>query len=90
MKPIYRCEYCDFTGTEEEVQKHEEECVKNYNKKGCLTCKHCSTDGLKTVKCKEGVEIPEGKYITGCSNHEVGEIEVIGFMRGFADVFKGV
>ena len=31
MKPIYRCEYCDFTGIEEDVMKHEEACNKNYN-----------------------------------------------------------
>ena len=33
MKPIYRCEYCDFTGIEEDVLKHEETCNKNYNLK---------------------------------------------------------
>lgn len=89
MKPIYRCEYCDFTGIAEEVQKHEEECIKNYNLKGCYTCKHCSTDGFKTVKCKQDIELPEGKYMKkGCSKHEVGEMEVIGFMGAFMDVFK--
>lgn len=89
MKPIYRCEYCDFTGTEEEVLKHEEDCAKNYHLKGCYTCKHCSTDGFKTVKCKSGTEIPEGKYVKGCPNHEVGEMEVIGFMGAFMNVFRG-
>ena len=89
MRAIYRCEYCDFTGVEEEVQKHEEKCYKNYNLKGCLTCKHCSTDGLKTVKCKQGTEIPEGQYFEkGCPNHEVGDIEVTGFMSMFGDFFK--
>ena len=37
MKAIYRCEYCDVTGTEEEIREHEEGCFKNYNKKSCLT-----------------------------------------------------
>jgi hypothetical protein len=88
MKPIYRCEYCDVTGTEEEIREHEENCVKNYNKKGCLTCKHCSTDGLKTVKCKKSIEIPEGKMIEKCIMYEVGDIEVIGFMGAIKDLFK--
>lgn len=88
MKPIYRCEYCDVTGTEEEVQKHEEECIKNYNKKSCYTCKHCNTDGLKKVECKKGKEIPEGKYFERCPMHEVGEPEITGIMSMFTDLFK--
>lgn len=88
MKQIYRCEYCDVTGTEEEIREHEEKCFKNYNLKGCYTCKHCSTDGFKMVKCKQGIEIPEEKYVKGCSKHEVGEIEVTGFMGVFMDAFK--
>lgn len=88
MKPIYRCEYCDVTGTEEEILEHEEECVQNYNKKSCLTCKYCSTDGFRQVKCKNGKEIPEGKIVERCPMHEIGEIEVVGFMNAFADMFK--
>ena len=88
MKIIYKCEYCDVTGTKEELQKHEKECVKNYHKKSCLTCKHCLTDGFKTVECKQGIEIPEGKMRTNCPQHEVGEMEVMGFMKMFSDLFK--
>ena len=88
MKAIYRCEYCDVTGTEEEILKHEEECIKNYNKKSCLTCKYCSTDGFKKVECKQGKEIPEGQMVERCPMHEVGEIEVTGFMKVFGDMFK--
>ena len=88
MKPIYRCEYCDVTGTEEEIREHEEKCIKNYNKKSCLTCKHCSTDGIKKVECKQGREIPEGQMYSDCSQHEVGDIEVTGFMKVFGDMFK--
>ena len=88
MKPIYRCEYCDVTGTEEEIREHEEECIKNYNKKSCLTCKHCKTDGIKKVECKQGKEIPEGQMVERCPIHEVGDIEVTGFMSMFGDLFK--
>ena len=90
MKPIYRCEYCTFTGTEEEVLKHEEKCIKNYNKKSCLTCKHCETDGIKSVKCKQGTELAEDQYYENCPKHEIGEPEVKGFMAMFGDIFKGV
>lgn len=88
MKPIYRCEYCDVTGIEEEVYEHEKECPKNYNLKNCLTCKHCWTDGFRMVGCKKGKEIPEGKMMERCPDHEVGEIEVRGFMSAFMDAFK--
>ena len=88
MKPIYRCEYCDFTGIEEEVLKHEEECPKNYNKKSCLTCKHCWTDGIRTIGCKNGKEIPEEQMYENCSIHEVGEPEVRGFIGKLMEVLK--
>lgn len=88
MKPIYRCEYCDFTDIEEEVQKHEAGCPKNYNRKNCWTCKHCWTDGIKTIGCNKGKEIPEGKMYTYCETHEIGEPEVKGFMGAFMDAFK--
>ena len=31
MQPVFKCEYCRFMGTEEEVKKHEAECVDNYD-----------------------------------------------------------
>ena len=88
MKPVYRCEYCDFTGIAEKVQEHEEECIKNYNKKSCMTCKYCSTNAVTKVTCKKGIEIPENKYMEKCSMHEVGTPEVTGFMRAFGDMFN--
>lgn len=88
MKPIYRCEYCDFTGIEEDVLKHEEACNKNYNLKSCLTCKHCSTDGIKKMECKQGKEIPKGKMFERCPLHEKGTPEVTGVMKMFGDMFE--
>ena len=32
MKPVFKCEYCNFIGTEEEVIKHEDDCSSNYNR----------------------------------------------------------
>lgn len=88
MKPIYRCEYCDFTGIEEDVLKHEETCSKNYNRKSCLTCKHCISDGIEKTECKQGKEIPEGKIFEKCSLHEKGTPEITGFMKVFSEAFK--
>jgi hypothetical protein len=69
MKQLFRCEYCDQTGTAEEIQKHEEECMYNYNKRSCWTCKHAEVC-LPTVTCKAGKEIPKDNYIKNCDRYE--------------------
>ena len=38
MKPLFRCEYCNKIGTEEELVKHENECINNYTKRSCNSC----------------------------------------------------
>lgn len=70
MKQLFRCDYCDYTGTAEEVAVHEETCIHNYNKKSCWTCKHACKHQLVNFKCQAGQEIPEGKYIENCNKHE--------------------
>ena len=74
MKPIYRCEYCDKMGTEEDILEHEETCTYNYNKKSCPTCKHAENRLLKYT-CKIGKEIPEGQMYVGCGKYEWDEID---------------
>ena len=78
----------NFTGIEEDVLKHEETCSKNYNRKSCLTCKHCSSDGIKKTECKQGKEIPEGRMFEKCPLHEKGTPEITGFMQVFSEAFK--
>ena len=73
MKQLFRCEYCQDIGTEEEIKKHEEECIYNYNKKSCWTCKHAKRSWITTVECTVGQEIPQGKYIERCSKYEWDE-----------------
>ena len=68
MKPIYKCDYCSTTGIEEEIKKHEENCVANKAKRTCYTCGYRKGWGIKTFNCQQGVEIPEGKYMEGCPN----------------------
>jgi hypothetical protein len=88
MKKLYRCEYCDFTGDEHEVEKHERECIHNYKNKGCYTCKHCSSM-MTYVNCKLGKDVPEGKYICNCSLWEKGEpSDDSPFAQLFGGIFK--
>ena len=55
MKQLFRCEYCDKTGTAEQIAAHEKECMYNYHKRSCWTCKHAELC-LLIVKCKAEVE----------------------------------
>jgi len=72
MKPLFRCEYCDKIGTEEELTKHEAECINNYTKRSCHTCKHAENKITK-FNCKLGKEIPEGKLFEYCPAYEWDE-----------------
>ena len=72
MKQLFRCEYCYKTGTAEQIAEHEKECMYNYHRRSCWTCKHAEKC-LLTIKCNNGVEIPKDKYIENCSNYEWDE-----------------
>jgi hypothetical protein len=69
MKQVFRCDFCTEIGTAEEIMKHEENCICNYHKKSCLTCKHAKRN-ITTYFCEAGRDIPEGKYIENCSTYE--------------------
>lgn len=73
MKPVYRCEYCDHMGTEDDVRKHEVKCIWNYDRKSCLTCKHKDTKSFVQYKCLLGTEIPDGCMIEFCGKYEWNE-----------------
>lgn len=72
MKQLFRCEYCDKIGTKEELIKHENECINNYTKRSCTTCKHAENKITK-FNCKLGKEIPEGKIFEYCESYEWDE-----------------
>lgn len=36
MKPVFKCDYCNFVGTQEEVEKHEPTCIDNYDKRAVI------------------------------------------------------
>ena len=87
MKQLFRCEYCDETGTEEEIRKHEDVCLWNYNKRTCYTCKHACTSVTK-VSCENGVELEAGKYMEGCRKWEHDEKDHTKKLS-FGNVFGG-
>ena len=69
MKPVFKCDYCDFMGIESDVKKHEVECSENYTRRSCYTCKHRGHTALN-FKCNCGREIPEGKIYEFCPKYE--------------------
>lgn len=73
MKPVYQCDYCDHIGTEDDVRKHEEQCMYNYNRKSCWTCKHKDRKTLMRFKCLLDVEIPENMLMEFCGKYEWDE-----------------
>ena len=75
MKPVFKCEYCDFMSTEDKVKKHEIECMDNYTRRSCFTCKHKGYQNAKQLKCACGIEIPENKIWEFCSKYERREKE---------------
>lgn len=75
MKPVFKCDYCDFMGTEDKVKKHELECIDNYTRRSCFTCKHKCYQSMKQLKCACGREIPENKIWEFCPKYERREKE---------------
>lgn len=76
MKPVFKCDYCKFMGTEEEVMEHEPQCTDNYDRKSCYTCAHKQlTPNAKQwcYECKIGNKIPEGKIFEFCPKYEKRE-----------------
>lgn len=70
MKQVFKCDYCNFMGTYEEVKEHEPKCMDNYDRKSCYTCLHKGYNGLKGFKCDAGIEIPEGQLYEFCKSYE--------------------
>ena len=86
MKPVFKCDYCDTIGTEEEIKKHEVECTENYTRRSCFTCKYGR--GLLNFKCAAGTEIPGGKFVEFCKKYERREEEE-DQLDGFINMMRG-
>lgn len=91
MQPVYKCDYCNHMGTEEDVAEHEIQCTKNYNRKSCHTCAHKSIQKDNNewcYQCKIGKDIPKGHLIEFCPNYERKEEEPSIFGNIFGDIFS--
>lgn len=66
MKPLYQCDYCDKIGTEEVIAQHELNCICNYNRKSCFTCKNAGPLGTTNIGCRAGKVIEKGRVYENC------------------------
>ena len=87
MKPVFKCDYCDFIGVEPEVKKHEAECSENYTRRSCFTCKHRGYSSL-SFTCDCGKVIPEGKVYELCPKYEREE-KSSDPLNGFLELMLG-
>ena len=89
MKPVFKCDYCNYMDTEDKVKEHEMTCTENYDRKSCLTCKHTSFKGIDKFGCAYGKEIPEGKMFEFCPQYERREKSDSLFVNLFGNMFGG-
>ena len=92
MKTIYRCDWCDKTGTLDEITKHEKSCIHNKDLHSCFTCGNCNKAKLTEFHCKAGKAIPKGSYYEKCpiwidGGNEKAMQDPFSFL--FGDLFSG-
>ena len=93
MKPVYKCDYCSFMGTEEEVRDHEPLCMENYDMKSCYTCKNRGDITMEDRKikyeCQAGRDIPAGNIYQNCNFYDRKEKKESIFGNLFGSPFGG-
>lgn len=75
MKIVYKCDWCDQTGTEDEILEHEKTCIHNKTLHSCFTCGNCKHKSLLEFCCKAGKQIPKGSYFEQCKTWTDGKLE---------------
>ena len=89
MKPLYKCDWCKTTGTEEEILEHEKTCTLNINLHACYTC--ANRKRISALECKAGINIPENHYIQNCDKWEEGKhLDPNNPIENFFDAIFGV
>lgn len=93
MKPVFKCDYCKFMGTEKEVKEHEPVCMDNYDRKSCYTCQHRGrinmVNNLIKYECKKDIDVPEGMINEYCELYKRKEksnspyLDLVSSMFGF-------
>lgn len=56
MKEVFKCDYCNYIGTKEEIEEHEKVCLNNPDVKCCYNCQ-CTEHDLCVLYT--GAPIPE-------------------------------
>ena len=51
MKEVFKCDYCNYIGTAEEVAEHEKTCLCNLKTECCYTCKYIRRNTKITLAC---------------------------------------
>lgn len=90
MKPVFKCDYCNFMDTEDKVKEHELACIENYDRKSCWTCRHRGNKSLKQFSCACGQEIPENKIFEFCPQYERKEKAEYPLVNVFGGLFGGI
>ena len=90
MKPVFKCDYCNKMGTDEEIKEHEPKCFDNYDRKSCFTCIHkqIKYKDSPLYECNAGIEIPEGKLFEFCGSYKRKEKSDNPLTGLFGDIFK--
>jgi hypothetical protein len=89
MKQVFKCDYCNFIGDEEQVKTHEPVCMDNYDRKSCYTCTNRNLKSLTQFGCDCGKEIPEGHIFEFCDKYEQKEKRDYYLSNIFGDLFGG-
>lgn len=69
MKALYKCDFCDKIGTEEEIYEHEIYCENNPKRMSCRYCTNKKTkfvNGSGITYLCDAKEIPEGCEYINC------------------------
>ena len=90
MKPVFKCDYCNFMGTESEVAEHEVTCLDNYDRKSCYTCAHMKYKSNFGFSCAKGKDIPDGHLYEFCGDHERKESSDTPLSSLFGNLFGGI
>lgn len=90
MISLYRCDYCDFIGSSEEVIQHETTCIKNPARCSCNYCEYAFFPTSKTVKCDLNKEkIDDNHILINCDAFKAKDFS--NPFKTLSDIlFKGV
>ena len=89
MKALYKCDFCDMTGTEEDIREHEIYCENNPARMSCQYCEYKKTNfvnGKGRYECKFK-DIPEGQQYMNCDKFALKKMTNISMEDLFGSFF---